>query len=291
MSGTPNDPNQQTPPWGATPPQPYGPPPNYGAQSGPYNGAQGRPFDGTQGRPYDGAQGRPQYPNAAGGFPYTPSAQHQYPFGAPPGYVAPGYPLPGYVAPKPASGRAIASLVIGISNVVIGITAVIGAPVGLILGLMALKETGPMGTRQGRGLAIGGIVLNGFGLLICIGLIAIFAAAIYTAEANRGVRNAATIDSDMYVIRNQLSNYYYANRESLGPGGPVQSSNSYRGPRVVGALDLRDLVDDYDLSGSVSDFTLNITGKKSAVIHHIRTGRELRITDISTHSESIYMGP
>lgn len=273
MSGTPNDPNQQTPPWGATPPNPYAPQPNYGA-------------------PPDGAQGRPQYPNAAQGFGYTQNPQPQQPqygYAPPPGY--PMYPMPGYVPAKPQSGRAIASLVIGISNIFFGITAVIGAPVGLILGFLALKDTGPMGTRQGRGLAIGGIALNAFGLLICIGLVAVVAAAIYTAEADRGVRNAATVDADMYKVGDRLREYYYANKQSLGPGGPVLSSKSYRGTKVVGRLDLLDLVDDYDLSGNVRDFTLTITGKNSAVVHHIRTGRELRITDISTRSETIYMGP
>lgn len=272
MSGMPNDSNPQTPPWGATPPNPYAQQPNYGA-------------------PPDGAQGRPQYPNAAQGFGYAqnPPPPPQYGYAPPPGY--PMYPMPGYVPAKPQSGRAIASLVLGISNVVIGITAPIGAPVGLILGFLALKDTGPMGPRQGRGLAIGGIVLNGFGLLIVAGLVLIFAAAIYTAEANKGVRDAAVIDQDMYVIGDKLRTYYYANKQSLGPGGPVQSSNSYRGTKVVGTLDLPDLVDDYDLTGNVADFTLTITGKQSAVVRHIRTGRELRITDISTRSESIYMGP
>jgi hypothetical protein len=272
MSGSPNDPNQQTPPWGATPPNPYAAQPNYG-------------------RPLDSAQGRAQYPNAAQGFGYSQNSppQPQYGYAPPPGY--PMYPMPGYVPAKPRSGRAIASLVLGVSNIVLGITAVIGAPVGLILGVMALKDTGPMGTRQGRGLAIGGIALNAFGLLIVAGLILIFAAAIYTADANKGVRNAAVVDQDMYVIGDKLRTYYYANKQSLGPGGPVQSTNGYRGPKVVGTLDLPDLVDDYDLTGNVADFTLTITGKKSATVHHIRTGRELRITDISTRSETIYMGP
>ncbi len=266
MSGTPNDPNQQTPPWGATPTKPYAAQPSYGAP--------------------------PQYPNAAQGFGYSqnpPQRPPQYGYAPPAGY--PMYPMPGYAPAKPQSARAIASLVIGISNVVLGITAIIGAPVGLILGFLALKDTGPMGTRQGRGFAIGGIVLNSFGLLIVAGLIFIFAAALYTADANRGVANAAIVDQDMYVIGDKLRAYYYANKQSLGPGGPVQSTNSYRGTKVVGTLDLPDLVDDYDLSGNVHDFTLTITGKKSATVHHIRTGRELRITDISTRSESIYMGP
>ena len=73
-------------------------------------------------------------------------------------------------APVPAqsNGLAIASLVLGILSIVFGVIPVIGliswllAPVGLVLGLIALNKP------TGRGMAIGGAVTSGIGLVICI---------------------------------------------------------------------------------------------------------------------------
>ncbi len=71
-------------------------------------------------------------------------------------------------APTQSNGLAIASLVLGILSIIFGIIPVIGfiswilAPVGLVLGLVALNKP------TGRGMAIAGAVCSGIGLLICI---------------------------------------------------------------------------------------------------------------------------
>jgi hypothetical protein len=82
-----------------------------------------------------------------------------------------------HVAPQD-TGLAIASLILGIFSIctvwipIIGLIAWILAPLGLILGLVALKR--PVG--PGRGVAIAGIVCSAIGLLGCIGWIALIGA-------------------------------------------------------------------------------------------------------------------
>jgi hypothetical protein len=66
------------------------------------------------------------------------------------------------------NGLGVASLVLGILSIVFGIIPVVGliswilAPVGLVLGFIAL------GKPVGRGVTIGGLVTSGIGLAICI---------------------------------------------------------------------------------------------------------------------------
>ena len=82
-----------------------------------------------------------------------------------------------HVAPQD-TGLAVASLVLGVFAICtvwipfVGLIAWILAPLGLILGLVALKR--PAG--PGRGVAIAGIVCSAIGLLGCIGWIVMIGA-------------------------------------------------------------------------------------------------------------------
>jgi hypothetical protein len=82
-----------------------------------------------------------------------------------------------HVAPQD-TGLAIASLILGVFAIctvwipIVGLVAWILAPLGLILGLVALKR--PVG--PGRGVAIAGVVCSAIGLLGCIGWIVIIGA-------------------------------------------------------------------------------------------------------------------
>ncbi len=77
-----------------------------------------------------------------------------------------------YQAPAMAqpsnNGLGVASLVLGILSIIFGWIPIIGfiswilAPIGLVLGLVALN------TGAGRGIAIAGSICSGVGLLICI---------------------------------------------------------------------------------------------------------------------------
>lgn len=68
--------------------------------------------------------------------------------------------------PQPTNGLAIASLVLGIVSIlfvwipVVGILGTLMAIIGLVLGILALRQP------TGRGLAIGGLVCAGVSLLI-----------------------------------------------------------------------------------------------------------------------------
>ncbi|MFN7619441.1 MAG: hypothetical protein ACK5RN_04850 [bacterium] len=82
-----------------------------------------------------------------------------------------------HVAPQD-TGLAIASLILGIFSICtvwipfIGLIAWILAPLGLILGLVALKR--PVG--PGRGVAIAGVICSAIGLLGCIGWVVLIGA-------------------------------------------------------------------------------------------------------------------
>ena len=68
--------------------------------------------------------------------------------------------------PQPTNGMAIASLVLGIVSVlfvwipIVGILGTLMAVIGLVLGVLALRQP------SGRGLAIGGLVCAGVSMLI-----------------------------------------------------------------------------------------------------------------------------
>ncbi len=82
----------------------------------------------------------------------------------------------GQVQPQ-SSGMAVASLVLGILSIlfvwipIVGLVAWVLAPIGLVLGLVALNRPGS------RGLAIAGSICSGIGLLGCIGWVVLIGAA------------------------------------------------------------------------------------------------------------------
>lgn len=89
----------------------------------------------------------------------------------------------GYVQVQ-SNGMAVASLVLGILSILfvwipfVGLVSWILAPIGLVLGLVAL------GKPVGRGMAIAGSICSGIGLLGCIGWVVLIGAA---AAASSGV--------------------------------------------------------------------------------------------------------
>ena len=89
-----------------------------------------------------------------------------------------------------SNGFAIASLVLGILSIVcafipvLGLTVWIIAPLGLVFGLVALTRP------AGKGMAIGGSICSGIGLLICVlGVISL--ANIMAARSNATVSDTA----------------------------------------------------------------------------------------------------
>ena len=82
----------------------------------------------------------------------------------------------GYVQVQ-SNGMAVASLVLGILSILfvwipfVGLVSWILAPVGLVLGLVALNKP------VGKGMAIAGSICSGIGLLGCIGWVVLIGAA------------------------------------------------------------------------------------------------------------------
>ena len=89
----------------------------------------------------------------------------------------------GYVQAQ-SNGLAVASLVLGILSILfvwipfVGLVSWILAPIGLVLGLVALNKP------FGRGMAIAGSICSAIGLLGCIGWVVLIGAA---AAAGSGV--------------------------------------------------------------------------------------------------------
>ncbi|MDF8265520.1 DUF4190 domain-containing protein [Luteipulveratus flavus] len=134
------------------------PTPQYGNQTAPY-GNQPQQY-GNQTAPYGNQP--PQYGNQpapyGSAYPSAPYGHSPYAYGA-------GSP---YGVPQ-TSGMAIASLVCSL----VGFTCGLPFLIGLVLGIVALGETGE-GGKDGRGLAIAGIVIGALGT---VGLVGLFAVA------------------------------------------------------------------------------------------------------------------
>lgn len=92
--------------------------------------------------------------------------------------------------PPQGNGLAVASMVLGILSVltawipVIGFIAWILAPLGLILGFVA------MGKARGKGMAITGIITSVIGLVICIAWVLGMGAMMNTPEMRDAMERA-----------------------------------------------------------------------------------------------------
>ncbi|TCK22832.1 DUF4333 domain-containing protein [Pseudonocardia endophytica] len=127
------------------------------------------------GSPYDGPP--------PGGSPYDqrPPAGLPYQGGPPPAGMIPeqqgmppGYPYPPVPPPRRTNVLAIVSLVL----------AFLLAPIGLILGIVALVQIRKRG-EGGTGLAVAGIVIGGLGTLIVAGIVAIALLATPTLNTDQ----------------------------------------------------------------------------------------------------------
>ncbi len=235
----------------------------------------------------------------------------------PPDYGPPGVPPPppppppeGWQVARPTSGKAIASLICGGAGLVLGFACGIpgvAALVGVVLGIIAIIETGRNGTRSGRGLAIAGTVVSTLAIVTLVGvyatLFAFFGREMEEQESDRHER----IDADVQLIVDRVQEYYEKNGGSLGPGGPVlalapmQSETvvqrksgehteadeipNTRDGKVVGALTIRHLVRQGELrySPRLDRWELTVTDRAKATIRATGWGgevvREVNITD------------
>ena len=175
---------------GFTPPDPA--PPTYAADAG-YPPAVDYPEYQAPGYPPAGGYPPPPppagYPPPPGGYPPPPGVYPPPPSAYPGGYPPPppvGYPgaYPGYTggypyAPvNPNNRMAIASIATSGAGVPLMFMCLTGIPaglVGVILGIIALNQIKDTG-ENGKGLAIGGIVIGALLLLFGVLILIIFLA-------------------------------------------------------------------------------------------------------------------
>jgi Domain of unknown function (DUF4190) len=151
--GQPEPPGQFSPP-GQSPPPQYPPAGQY--PSDPYSGGGYQQYG--QPQPYG------QYPGYGPATPYgQPGPYPMYPPGA-----------------GPTNGLAVASLVLGIAQILLWLLTGIPA---IILGLIALKQISARG-ESGKGMAITGLVLGCIGVGLSIIFIVFLIIGLHSAQAN-----------------------------------------------------------------------------------------------------------
>ena len=142
-------------------------------------------------QPWGGSQGGPTYQQPMGGQPATPPAGYaESPF---------TYGTAGSYQPPANTGKATAALVLGIAAIVVCfVLPIVGAPLGIILGIVAIvmggsyiKVNGPFGrAKAGRICGIVGLVLSVLSLLLALALVALFGvmgASLYDEFSSTGV--------------------------------------------------------------------------------------------------------
>lgn len=204
---------------------------------------------------------------------------------------------------KPTSGKAIASLICGLISLVgaMCLLPAVAGLVGIVLGILAIIESGKNGIRSGRGLAIAGVILCALGV---VGTFAVHAALYAITESkndDHARRVTADLERDQELLLRRLQQYYESNGNSLGPGGPVLAGG--RGfaptpgegnappqdtrPRVSGMLEVKHLVDQGEVGaryGSANGWQLIVNGRASATLRYTDWGgqvqREVEIRDV-----------
>jgi hypothetical protein len=147
----------------------------------PYQAPQRQPIRAPAPRPLNQTAHQP-YPPAPGAYPPYPHAQSPHPYPGNAGVPYPGNPVapqyqpygsqqPQYAYPmvRPTSGWAIASLICSLVTFAVCLPTWI---VGIIGGVIALKECEPNGPKQGRGLALAGLWTGvGIGFFYILGVV------------------------------------------------------------------------------------------------------------------------
>jgi hypothetical protein len=165
----------------------------------------------------------------------------------------------GYAQPPQNSVMAIVSMVLMGVGILVGLVAlgIGGAPfflAGVVLGALALRETGA-GKKAGRGLAMAGTIVNALGLL---GSIAVFAAVMwlfsYSAEK---MEEATGVKEDAQLIIKRVGQYESL-KGDLAPGGPKVIRGIRSQEAVQGSLKVSDLVSPTELKFDMTRYTLEV---------------------------------
>lgn len=234
-----------------------------------------------------GPAGQPYPQPAAPAHPPAPAYPSAYP-PQPAPYPMPGYPgapmqsyppvygaMP-YMVSKPTSGLAIGSLVCA------GLGFVLGLPwlVGIVLGALALRTTGPTGAHSGRGMAIAGTIVNSvctLGVAAFVALIVVVAANI---ESERVQSNQVRADGTLIAQRVEM---YYRDRGDLVSGGNCWIGGS-RGARVNTALEVNHLAAPHELKLPIERYRLEVRGNSATIWYTSPEGnKSMAATFTGTH--------
>lgn len=90
---------------------------------------------------------------------------HQQAFQQQPFHQQPHFQQQPYYQPPKTNGKSIATLVLGIVSIIIPYVGFLPGIVGIILGILSLKELKASG-EQGRGLSIAGLICSIIGTLL-----------------------------------------------------------------------------------------------------------------------------
>lgn len=234
---------------------------------------------------YPPAGPRPAGPGTAPGYsPYPGQATYgQYP----------AYPYP---QQKPFSTKAIVSMVMGGVSILFWPIGPVTSIVGIILGLLGMKESKePGGTHRGWGLALGGLLTSAFMLLVSVALFGLMAWVFTMAEKESSRIQSERYDvdarADLLLIRDRLKLYAIENNNTLAPGGPVVRegwSVSYdeNSPRVSGRLQVTDLVREVELDRLLSEYSLEVSGTTGATVRNTVTGTTIVLENVL--DENVY---
>jgi hypothetical protein len=129
------------------------------------------------------------------------------------GWSAEAGPAP-YGVAKKRTGLAVASLVVGVVSLVTFSLLIVGAVVGIVLGIVAVTRAGrEPEVYGGRGLAVGGIVTSALSLVMILPLMLVAAIAIPNLLAARRAANEAS------AIHNVRMLIYAEGEYSASTGG------------------------------------------------------------------------
>jgi hypothetical protein len=170
---------------------------------------------------------------------------------------------------KPTSMLAVISLVCAGLALFTGITVL----PGLILGLMALRETGPTGAKSGRGLAVAGAVING--AMLAIGLVLVMVIFVFAAAATSQFEGMVNVSVDGSLIVQRAEMYYRDKGDFAGGGhrfiGGYKNADKGKGPLMV-----TDLVGAHELKMPIDRYFLEVKGDTATVWYtDPKTGKQM----------------
>jgi len=209
------------------------------------------------------AQPAPAYPPPPGAQPGMPQAGYPQP-AYPPGYGAqPAY----YSGEKPTSVLAIISLVCAGLGLVTGISVL----AGLVLGIIALRETRPAGTKSGRGLAIAGVVVNGAFMAIGALLFALLFAGTVALQSQMEDLGNISVDGSLIAQRTEM---YFRDRGDLAGGGNRYIGGYKNAALAEGPLTVDDLVSQAELKMPMDRYFLEVKGESAVVWYTAPDGQK-----------------